>query len=165
MHEDARVKVCDRHMVESLTAEGWVVREVRDVEEIGSPPGGKSVRDQYGCDRWEQFPPERVRSLAFILGRSRDVELDAARSELRIVHANVRDLKNEIATAKKTAETEKKRADEAEALVKTLRADLDRGLAARDELNARIRKFEADIARIRAEVGEGRMREILAVKS
>ncbi len=158
-------KTCTADELERETAAGWKLREVHheDRQEPGQhyytneiPPGCT-----YSVSVTKQGTPVVVRRLIFVLERDEAsalaklaADLEGARDEAR------RSRQNEEAASKEKASAEKAHAETKEAFA-MLRKQADRDQVRAAENERLRRKLEEDIWKIRREVGEARVREIL----
>lgn len=160
----AKVRTCTGDELEYLTQTGWELLDTRDEErqEFGlsystqeTAPGGYPQYVQ------KQGPPVLVKRPVFVLGFGRDEEMALLREDLRLAKQNFDDAAKIRETAMKEREAAVIRGEKAEAQVEQLKKDLDRKDANLVSTQARYRKLEADLAKLRTEIGDARWREIL----
>lgn len=158
-------KTCTAAELERETAAGWTLREIRDEERQEPGQLYYTQESRRGCSYavsvTKQGPPVVVRQLVFVLERSRDEELDLVREGLATALEHERMLAAERdAVAKKLTSAEEAR-DRFANDVEDMRQRRDTEVEVRRKAEALNRRLEADIAKVRREVGEARFREII----
>lgn len=159
-------KVCQSFELEHETAAGWKLREivVMDEQEQGLGYSSQEILpgNNYPSYVSKTSPPVVVRRALFVL--ERDPESDLAMLHEQLLAANERARQAE-ATAKELEEERKrvqhKLVDVTEACARAQQM-ADRDQKSLGLLRTSNQKLEADIGKIRREVGEARVREILA---
>ena len=155
--EDARMMTCNAADLSMHTSKGWVVRETLNEDVFETPMGG-----HHGANgQWVTHKPKRMRRLVFLLARSRDTELVETRAELEKLRESLR-ISNLV---KEGAEAElkgmKRDCEEAKTFIEKSRATLAANIRNAEEKDALNRRIEEDIAKLIAEVGSARYREIV----
>ena len=165
-------RACEAHELEKLTSNGWSLREVLAGDQV--VPGlvrtdhvvipGANGCGGYASPVQNQEPSRVVRRPLFLLARSRDEELAILRETVAALHeaiAAAGHARDEADRALKKAEAAR---DHEAAATKRALQDLASVAASCGAERDRANKMEADLAKVRKEVGEARVREIVGAK-
>lgn len=165
MNEDmkqkvGRVRTCAKEEVESLTSQGWILREIHE-EQHFERGGSYQDYNSNGFSFTRQHPDLVVSKLVFVLEYSRDQELLDLRAALGVSQAEKRSAVERAASSEKSVKDVERRAATLSEALKVSNDLAARRESERSAAEVLKRRLEEDLAKVRREIGEARFREIV----
>lgn len=154
-------QVAPPEMVQGLSQQGWDLEKVMDGDRIVTEH--ESVRDSNGY--YQQIQKKQtLKSQTFLFSR----ETEGLGVQVEILTGELNQAKSDLRAFKEVSEHKLKKLTEESEKVKAELVQSNDSLYAtktkRSELEASYRKMELDLGKVRAAVGEIRMKEILETK-
>lgn len=156
------IKVCGEEDVNRLCFQGYRLRTIIYTDRIERCAETTTARETgYDQHKLTVDKPFMLREPRFVMVQIRDDALAGERQRIEELLADVRRMDDAFATASRAAASHEKRVKELEGGQILIRDALQDQIRQTEEACRTNRKLESDIAKVRAAVGELKMKEIL----
>lgn len=162
--EEGSVRVCGEEETYSLSLAGFRLKEIIYTDEVKTLTDSVPHRDSSNTyiNSWDK-PSKQVlaRVPRFVMVQDKDTSLAEACKLINKLEGELDKRHEDEMKATQEASDQKKRADRLDGMLKNANASFDRANKREVDLREKNAKLEGDIGKIRAAIGEIRMKEII----